>query len=198
MTWPIVTAASERGNVGDRNVIGGSKASIKPTMFDAVDTAIGNPKTTLSGTCHPSDFVKYAHRYLAKAQSRFNRRSNLAAKLPRPPRVAMVAEPQAWRPCTRLRCVDSSQKAIPTDQRRTGHRRNTRRRAWRDGAAPICPVQPFFRLTSRCNETKNASPQWRAQICRKECIGCRLAAQTLLQGNTVVTAFDDASTTAKD
>jgi hypothetical protein len=40
---------------------------------------LGNLKTALAGTYHAFDFAKYAHRYLADFQYRFNRRFDLAA-----------------------------------------------------------------------------------------------------------------------
>jgi len=63
----------------------------------------GNLKRSLSGTYHACDFAKYAHRYLAKAQYRFNRRFNLRSILasllraachstPAPANVIRVAE----------------------------------------------------------------------------------------------------------
>ena len=60
----------------------------------AINTLLGNLKTALSGTYHAFDFVKYAHRYLAEAQYRFNRRFNLASILPRLLRAASVTTPR--------------------------------------------------------------------------------------------------------
>jgi hypothetical protein len=61
----------------ERIVTGGGKASTKLPQFKAVNTFLGNLKRALGGTYHAFDFTKYAHRYLAEAQSRFNRRFNL-------------------------------------------------------------------------------------------------------------------------
>ena len=91
------TAAPERGAVHDREVTGGGKASVKLTKFNAVNTVLGNLKTALSGTYHSFDFAKYAHRYLAEVQYRFNRRFNLATILPRLVRAAAVTKPQPGR-----------------------------------------------------------------------------------------------------
>ena len=91
------TAAPERGAVHDRKVTGGGKASVKLTKFNAVNTVLGNLKTALSGTYHSFPFAKYAHRYLAEVQYRFNRRFNLAAILPRLLRAAAVTKPQPGR-----------------------------------------------------------------------------------------------------
>ena len=87
------TAAPERGAVHDREITGGGKASVKLTKFNAVNTVLGNLKTALSGTYHSFDFAKYAHRYLAEVQYRFNRRFNLATILPRLVRAAAVTKP---------------------------------------------------------------------------------------------------------
>ena len=75
-------------------VTGGSAASVKLPQFKAINTLLGNLKTALSGTYHAFDFVKYAHRYLAEAQYRFNRRFNLASILPRLLRAASVTTPR--------------------------------------------------------------------------------------------------------
>ena len=44
-------------------------------------------------TYHAFDFAKYAHRYLAKAQYRFNRRFNLHSILARLLRAACLTSP---------------------------------------------------------------------------------------------------------
>ena len=63
----------------ERIVTGGGKASTRLPQFKAVNTFLGNLKRALGGTYHAFDFAKYAHRYLAEAQYRFNRRFNLAS-----------------------------------------------------------------------------------------------------------------------
>jgi hypothetical protein len=47
------------------------------------NTILSNLKTAISGTYHSFKFKKYAHRYLAEAQYRFNRRFDLSTMLPR-------------------------------------------------------------------------------------------------------------------
>lgn len=47
---------------------GGGAASVKLPARLAANTALGNLKTSLAGTCHAFGFRKYAHRYLAQAQ----------------------------------------------------------------------------------------------------------------------------------
>ena len=67
----------------ERVVTGGGKASVKLPQFKAVNTLLGNLKTAIGGTYHAFDFVKYAHRYLAEFQYRFNRRFNMRTMLVR-------------------------------------------------------------------------------------------------------------------
>ena len=77
----------------ERIVTGGGKASMKLPQFKAINTYLGNLKRSLSGTYHAFDFAKYAHRYLAEAQYRFNRRFNLRSILPRLLRAACLSSP---------------------------------------------------------------------------------------------------------
>jgi ribosomal protein L37AE/L43A len=74
-------------------VTSGDRASTKLPQFKAINTLLGNLKTALSGTYHAFDFAKYAHRYLAEAQYRFNRRFNLASILARLLRAASLTPP---------------------------------------------------------------------------------------------------------
>jgi ribosomal protein L37AE/L43A len=75
-------------------VTGGTAASVKLPQFKAINTLLGNLKTSLSGTYHAFDFAKYAHRYLAEVQYRFNRRFNLASIFARLLRAASVTSPR--------------------------------------------------------------------------------------------------------
>jgi hypothetical protein len=77
----------------ERVVTGGGKASTKLTQFKALNTYLGNLKRSLSGPYHAFDFAKYAHRYLAEAQYRFNRRFNLSSILARLLRAACLSTP---------------------------------------------------------------------------------------------------------
>ena len=70
-------------------------AGAKLPQFKAVSTLLGNLKTALTGTYHAFDFAKYAHRYLAEAQYRFNRRFNLASILARLLRAASITPPRS-------------------------------------------------------------------------------------------------------
>jgi transposase-like protein len=77
----------------ERVVTGGGKASTELPQFKAVNTFLGNLKRALSGTYHAFDFAKYAHRYLAEAQYRFNRRFTLHSILARLLRAACLSTP---------------------------------------------------------------------------------------------------------
>ena len=87
------TAAAGAG-VHKRHVTGGGKASAKLPQFQAVNTVLSNLKTALAGTYHAAKFAKYAHRYLAEVQYRFNRRFDLRAILQRLVCIAVAAKPQ--------------------------------------------------------------------------------------------------------
>lgn len=50
--------------------------------------------TAMTGTYHAVKFEKYAHRYLAEVQYRFNRRFDLRSILHRLVRVAATAQPR--------------------------------------------------------------------------------------------------------
>jgi hypothetical protein len=82
-------------------VTGGGKASTGLPQFKAINTFLGNLKRSLSGTYHAFDFAKYAHRYLAEAQYRFNRRFNLRSILARllARRVPFNSSPGARHSC---------------------------------------------------------------------------------------------------
>jgi ribosomal protein L37AE/L43A len=77
-----------------RIVTGGGPTSVRLPQFKAINTVLGNLKTALTGTYHAIDFAKYAHRYLAEMQYRFNRRFNLATILARLVRAASITLPQ--------------------------------------------------------------------------------------------------------
>jgi ribosomal protein L37AE/L43A len=87
------TAAEDAG-VHERIVTGGGKASVKLPQFQAVNTVLSNLKTAMAGTYHAIKVAKYAHRYLAEVQYRFNRRFDLSAILRRLVRVAAATEPR--------------------------------------------------------------------------------------------------------
>lgn len=77
----------------ERVVTGSGKASTRLPQFRAINTFLGNLKRSLGGTYHAFDFAKYAHRYLAEAQYRFNRRFNLRSIFARLLRAACLTNP---------------------------------------------------------------------------------------------------------
>lgn len=85
--------AADAAGVHERHVTGGGKASVQLPQFRAVNMVLGNLKTAFNGTYHAFDFVKYAHRYLAEAQYRFNRRFDLHSILRRLLRAAAQTKP---------------------------------------------------------------------------------------------------------
>lgn len=87
------TAVQGSAILHEPHVTGGGAASAKHPSFLAVNTALGNLKTTLAGTYHAFGFDKYAHRYLGQAQYLFNRRFNLRSILGRLARAACQATP---------------------------------------------------------------------------------------------------------
>ena len=87
------TAVQGTGILHEPHVTGGGAASVKHPSFLAVNTALGNIKTSLSGTYHAFGFRKYGHRYLAQVQYLFNRRFNLRAVLERLARAASQVKP---------------------------------------------------------------------------------------------------------
>ena len=64
-----------------RIVTGGGEASTELPQVKAVNTFLDNLKRSLAVTYHAFDFAKYAHRHLAEARYRFNRRLNLHSML---------------------------------------------------------------------------------------------------------------------
>ncbi|MCR4304529.1 MAG: transposase [Gallionella sp.] len=85
------------GATHDRTVTGGGAASVKMEKFRAANTLLSNLKTAFSGTYHAFNFSKYAHRYLAEIQYRFNRRFDLPVILPRLLRASAVTSPHPER-----------------------------------------------------------------------------------------------------
>jgi transposase-like protein len=66
-----------------REVVGPGRKSTSMECFTWVNTILGNLKTAISGTYHAFDFEKYADRYLAEYQYRFNHRFDLIGMLTR-------------------------------------------------------------------------------------------------------------------
>ena len=76
------------------------KAGTEIEPFRWLNVLLGNLKTALSGTHHAFKFSKYARRYLAEVQYRFNRRSDMPAMVPR-----MAAALVNTRPCSKRRIL---------------------------------------------------------------------------------------------
>jgi ribosomal protein L37AE/L43A len=91
-------AVVQAGAVPVPQVVGAGRRSTDMPCFTWVNTLLGNVKTALAGTYHAFNFRKYAHRYLAEYQYRFNRRFDLKAILPRLLRAAATTGPrtEAW------------------------------------------------------------------------------------------------------
>ncbi len=87
------TAVRGTGILHEPHITGGGAASAKHPAFAAVNTALGNLKTSLAGTHHAFGFSKYAHRYLGQVQYLFNRRFDLRTILQRLARAASQASP---------------------------------------------------------------------------------------------------------
>ena len=85
------------GATHNATVTGGGAASVKLPQFSAVNTLLGNLKTGFAGTYHSFDFAKYAHRYLAEIQYRFNRRFDLSVILVRLLRASATTTPHPAR-----------------------------------------------------------------------------------------------------
>ena len=81
----VVAAMRRQAPKGDfrSNLHRGGKASAKHPQFSAVNIMLGNLKTAITGTYHAFHFGKYAPRYLAEFQFRFNRRYRMRQMLPR-------------------------------------------------------------------------------------------------------------------
>jgi transposase-like protein len=71
--------AAEHAGVHTPVVTGGGRASAQDPRFQGVNIYLGNLKSALSGTYRAFAFGKYAHRYFAEFQFRFNRREDLHA-----------------------------------------------------------------------------------------------------------------------
>ena len=88
-----IKAVQGMGILHEPHITGSSAASARHPSFLAVNTALGNIKTSLSGTHHAFGFSKYAHHCLAQVQHLFNRRFNLRTILERLARAATQAKP---------------------------------------------------------------------------------------------------------
>ena len=80
--------------MGHQAVLAGKgKAGCEQGPFQWLNTVLGNLKTRFLGTHHAFNFAKYAHRYLALVQYRFNRRYDLAGMVKQCVHAALAAKP---------------------------------------------------------------------------------------------------------
>jgi len=99
------TAVRGMGIRHEPHVTGGGAASAKHPAFLAVNTALGNIKTSLAGTYHAFGFSKYAPRYFGQVQYLFNRRFDLRSILQRLARAGCQLPPY---PLRKLRAAEPS------------------------------------------------------------------------------------------
>lgn len=92
----------DTGNAHTVLVTAGRRASCEVRGARWVNVVLANVKRAISGRYHAFKQAKYARRYLAEAQYRFNRRFRLAEMLPRLMRAMMLCSPWAE---PRLRAV---------------------------------------------------------------------------------------------
>ncbi len=78
-------------------VTGGGKQGCEIQELKAINTVLSNLKTAITGTYHAFKFAKYAYRYLAEYQYRFNRRLDLGILMQRLIRAAASAKPTPMR-----------------------------------------------------------------------------------------------------
>jgi transposase-like protein len=76
-------AVENAGCVHQPETVGKTRKSTDMGCFHWINTILGNLKTSIDGTYHGFKFEKYAHRYLAEVQYRFNRRFDLRGLFPR-------------------------------------------------------------------------------------------------------------------
>ena len=87
---------SAAGCAHDKVVVGGGRAAVERPELRWVDTILGNVESALRGTCHAVR-PKYAQRYLAEFEYRFNRRFDLPDIIPRLVYVALRTPPMPER-----------------------------------------------------------------------------------------------------
>ena len=85
-------AVAESGCSHQTVITGGGPAAVDKPEFYWVNTVIGNLKTAIRSTYHSID-AKYAQRYLAEFEHRFNRRYSLPDLIPRLAWVALRTPP---------------------------------------------------------------------------------------------------------
>ena len=107
-----VTAA---GCVHEPVVTGGGKGAVERPEFRWVNTILGNIKSALRGTYHAIR-PKYAQRYLAEFEYRFNRRFDLPDIIPRLVYVALRTPPDAGTATQVALSLRGNQDGLRVDQ----------------------------------------------------------------------------------
>jgi len=87
------TRCIDTGNAHTVLVTQGARAACEVRGARWVNVLLGNAKRAISGCYHAIKQAKYARRYLAEVQYRFNRRFHLATMLPRLMRAMMRCKP---------------------------------------------------------------------------------------------------------
>jgi hypothetical protein len=90
----------EAGMKHERKATGGGRP--RDVEFKWVNTALGNIKSAIVGTCRSCD-IQHTARYLAAYEWRFNRRFDLAENLERLARVAVTIPPKPYRQIASVR-----------------------------------------------------------------------------------------------
>lgn len=90
---PAFAQVRQAGATHERYVTGGGRQGAQTPQLHWVNTLLGNLKTSMAGTYHAFDHVRYGARYLAEFCYRFNRRFELAAMLPRLLRAVATTTP---------------------------------------------------------------------------------------------------------
>ena len=85
-------AVTQSGCTHEAVITGGGRAAVEKPEFYWVNTILGNLKTALRSSYHSFE-PKYAQRYLAEFEYRFNRRSSLPDLIPRLAYVALRTPP---------------------------------------------------------------------------------------------------------
>jgi len=85
------------------HVTGSGKAAVANPQFKWVNVMLGNLKNAITGTYHAFKFAKYAHRYLADFQYRFNHRYDLRRMLGQ--LIQHASRSKRW-PESRLRAAE--------------------------------------------------------------------------------------------
>tara|TARA_B100002049_G_scaffold235722_1_gene220745 strand:+ start:736 stop:1689 length:954 start_codon:yes stop_codon:yes gene_type:complete len=85
------------------HVAGSGKAAVTHPEFKWVNVMLGNLKNAITGTYHAFKFAKYAHRYLADFQYRFNHRYDLRRMLGQ--LIQHASRSKRW-PESRLRAAE--------------------------------------------------------------------------------------------